>query len=719
MKIDIRMVRTGADFGVYVATKEGPRYWMILRGYSNDRRIAGYVGTPGLAGLAAVRPVTVSSIDISESMMVPYAIACLVKGSFLGLQAPSARRESRSDQVNAWEAFLDNREAVEPKDVDTKSIEIDDTILAEMTRQGLVRLVGDQGVSLINVNRIKVGRQISGFDAARVQTSVAQVLEMVDAPDLPRLGEATEALKAVTRPTSRAVAWYGAATDEQITPRLQAASAFPVLAGMIADHPIMANAVDEQQSLQPLIIERTGISKGGLKRLGKLTAGLPVGRLFDEGQEVRGEDALGVNRARRFNIAGEVSIDQALQHLAVLPPDRVPADDEQWKFFHDILAGCALPLEYGLDVPVEKTLAACKGDWKAFHATLAKAADFEPEAFTRRAMALVSSDAIEAIGDFAFTAVLPLALTSVESVDETVGQPMPEHINGALEVARKTALGESKNVAASAFEIARRFSSRIPALMEAVGLDYGIEVTEGEGLLERYGTSSFPVLTGDFTASNGLVVRPLPDHAHMVLESERLGHCVGLLYLTKAWKTKSHIYSVQSADGQVSHSTLELKAIGSAVKAEACADIAVIQHNAAHNRPPSEAATAAGNEFLMALKRGDLAMNLDEIMQWREVIQETTLPAQQGSQVSRIVSWQGVLGFDWRDAERRAAAWQEWRGIIGGAVGKGAVPDALYRHKEAQQLVRTINPTAAVHLAERALQARRQRQEEADAVPSP
>lgn len=702
----------GAD--IFIVSDERDPLWMMLRWDAEANRLAGYVGGRSRGSLPAVRPVTITDQEFSAANIGSAAVWAFIAASNLrGAIHEEAKVSKAAAQLDAWEAFLAGPGAAsKPKPADDlASDEFVDLTVAQADWMTQIRAMKNADGLLTPIRRqgFRVGAMISGFQAIAVRRSVAEVFPQVP-NDIPSgLAAAKKALSAVERPSSQAVHWYASAEGAQAVDRMQAAGSFPVLAGMIADNPILSRAVDSREALQPLLQERTGLSKGALKRIGKLRRSLPVGRLFDVEAEVRGEDALGVNRARRFTISGEISLDMALRHLADLPPDRVPQDDDSWMRYHDILAGCAIPLENALGVPVGQTLSACKGDWKVFHAQLAKAADFDPAAFDRRAIALCTTDAIEAIEDFSRTTVLPVALHSIASTDEPIPEVSTEFFEWAARVSKTICIGQSKTVAASLLEMARRYASRIPALNDATGY----QTEEGilpDGAFAKYGQHGFPRLTDAYRASNGLVIRNLTTFDEMRLESDRLKHCVGRMYLDKARKANCHIFSIQSADGSMSYSTIELSGLRGETAPQAAQNLILVQHRSRENGAVDEECRGACSEWFAKLKGNQLWVNFDEILRWREFT-----ATQQGTKDLQI-TWKGVIGMEWQDADRRQAAWEEWRYIMGGQFGKAPVPEAIFREKSARELVMAMNPKAAGILIQRGKDAERSHDE--DVAPS-
>ncbi|MEY8802106.1 PcfJ domain-containing protein [Leisingera sp. XS_AS12] len=697
LQTEFRPRDDGAD--IYMAGSGKDPSWMILRWQSETGRLSGYAASPAHGGLPTVRPVALEHAAITPETVGSMALWTFIASSNLrGTVIGQKQAMSMREQLSEWESFLagpgKSESEAAPEVSEDESVDLTSEQADWLMSNRFMKNTG--GIyTPIRTSSHQVGAPISGFQVLAVRKAIAQVFGHIPSDSTGDIEAARKALSAVERPSSRAVHWYASATGETARDRAQAAASFPVLAGMIADNPLLARAVDNRESLQPLLIKRTHLSKAALKRLGKLSKGLPVGRLFEAGEETRGEDALGVNRLRRFTVSGTVSLDVALKHLSELPPDRMPQDDASWLIYHDVLAGCAIPLENALGIPVSRTLAACKGDWKAFHATLAKAADFDPADFDRRAIALSTIDAIEAIEDFSRTAVLPTALNSIDGTGEAVPDVSNEFFSWATKVATAICTGQTKNTAGSLLEMARRYASRIPTLIEATGYETDDNILP-EGQFAHYGAESFPRLMDAFHASNGLVIRNLTSFEMLRRESSRLNHCVGRAYLGKAQKAGCFIFSVQNADASKSYSTIELSPVKGETLAQACRNFSVIQHRARSNKVPPQECKDAEAEWFKKLKDGDLWINFKEIQEWR-----LAGGAGVSSDAALNVTWKGVIGMEWQSPERRQAAWEEWRYIMGGQFGKSPSPEVIFREKGARDLVAAMNPKAAAILIER------------------
>ncbi|MFG6080361.1 hypothetical protein ACEUZ9_000911 [Paracoccus litorisediminis] len=708
MKIidEIRPREGGAD--VFLATADG-KHMGMFRWIEAEQTLAGMCGSLGEGGLAAIRPVRVKDQGMSATNVGSFATYAFLASNRIQADDPEAEAlESAAGKVAAWGDFLSqmqpggsNPSSAAEKPRRAGLVDLTIAQIAFLHQSGLIARAGGE-IAARRHSGTQIGEPISGFDAIEVQNRIAG--EIVKVPKAPEFDiAATRALLAgVTRPSAHAVCWYGLAEGQSREDRIQVARAYPILAGMIADNPILAHAVDAREAIQPLLIERTNLGKGGLKRLGKLAAALPAGKLFEEGEAVRGEDQLGINRARRFSVSGGVSLELAIRHLSSLPPDRVPEDDVSWNIYHNILAGCAIPLENALGIPVAKTLSAVKSDWKSYHAALAKSADFPVESFDRRAIALTTIDAIAALEDFSRTAVLPLILSSITEHGEPVPVMEFEFFRAGLGATANLVLGESKNIAGSMFELARRYASRINALSEAIGpINDDDDAPLPVGPFSHFGPEDFQVLTGSFTASNGLVVRPLKNFAQMREESRRLKHCVGRGgYFNGVRGGTTHIYSVQSIDGSTSYATIQLSGMTLDENEEAMRRrFAIIQNYSTNNSQPSAESLRASGEWFGALKSGNLQIHRDLMRDWIALCGK-----HEGGKV--VFSWKGACGIRWEEADRRLSAWQEWRTVIGGMVGKSDHPGVLWKSKAIRDILGEMSPATAATMERTAREAR-------------
>lgn len=609
-----------------------------------------------------------------------------------------AGSDTAQSQLAAWEEFRGGGNGKEEIRQDRLEISKEDY---GRHLQGVqhVQSSANGGLMIKRGKHLSVGAPLSGFDALKAIND-PQSPGLTRPPGNVDVQGAREALAGVARPSSIAVAWYGQAPEESRKLRMQAAQAMPVLAGLIAESRDLSRAVDEMRPIQPVLTERTGLPKSAIKRIGKLTVPLPAGPIFEAGEAAAGEDALGVNRTRRFTVSGSVSVDKAMRHLSDMPPDRTPSSDAEWEAFHDVLTGCAIPLSNAFNIPVKETLSASKGNWVAYRDTLARAADFEPEAFDRRAMALTTIDAIQAVEGFSRTAVMPQVLASIQETEQPIPPVTAEFLGDAFETSARLAVGKSKNAAAHLFEVARRYASRIPAMMELEGQTVEQADERCNERFGEYGENAFPVLTETWTAPNDIVVAPLRNMEDLRKEGEAMRHCVGG-YGRAALGASCHLYSIRTQAGE-RISTVELEGISGDDAVTAAANIRLRQNRGIGNRDPSDAAKSATTEFLKAVRNGTVPIQYEEILEWRRHRRDVGADTPARNNRAPVTTWESVLEHDWSSDETRQGLWEEWRTVMGGEIGKGPHPGVIYKDKGACDLVGAMSPRAAAILMEQA-----------------
>lgn len=732
MKLVFDKTQTGTRVDLRFAEDRESPCWGVLSLDTGTHVLQGVIGDRPAGGISNLKPVKVVNEAITLQSIEAFAALALAQvtgNAIIAEQDAKVEPGRREQDLSAFDAFL-NRGAAPAAGQARSTQRVDPRI--ELPRPELNKLAtylrempnGDGRVPS-RPRFITIGTAMPGLKAFALQRATAARFPAIGVPSID-LPAAVTALSATSRPSSNSVAYYGGhkipkdLEEEVKRNRAQAAASYPAFAGMIADSPAMAKAVDAGEPIQPLLSERTGLGKAALKRMSKITAPMPAGPVFETRQDMHGEDALGVDRQRRFATTARVEFSDSLRHLAAMPPDRTPQDDAAWLRYNDILAGCAIPLHNAFGIPVADVLMAAKGDWVRFHETLARAADFAPEQFDRATIALTTMDAIEVVDSLARQALLPQIFKSIEGTERELPEIAQEWVDRAFQASFAIVSGSAKNVAGDLFATARRYSSRIPALLNATE-DPRPDVSAAEAWTD----DTFPLLTHEFSAANGLVIRPLRDHAMMREESRRLGHCVGHAYLHAAKQASSHIFSVQSPDGTVSHSTIELSGIRGDGPAEILSNLRTVQHRAQNNGTPSDEARAAAREFVAGLKSGALPINADEIVAYREAIRRQREAERAGPVRRQAVrfTWTGALEFEWEDEDKRAAVWTEWKDILGGQWARGESPDVLYRAKQARDLLTAMDPEAAMILAERAAAARAAQEAaeaaEPDELPAP
>ncbi|MEW5424984.1 PcfJ domain-containing protein [Amorphus sp. 3PC139-8] len=535
---------------------------------------------------------------------------------------------------------------------------------------------------------IRYGEEVKVVDSPRV------ISELVDRVVEANFEAGLAALRGAIEKEHYTLAWYAAKGDVGDA-RRQAAEAYPVLAHHMAESAELRRVIDEARPLQIALTKSTGLSKGALKRLAKVSApGVEKEQGGPPPAQAAGEDAVGVNRVRRFTARDRLSTADAVRLLRDLPPDWVPDCNEQWTAFCEVASAVIRPIELLGHFRGADLLASAKGNWREYRTSLARSADLDPESVTHRQLALTASDAINVADQLSTQVVLPTALAAVRSVNGALPSARRSDAERARGVALDIILGGAKNGPGAMFTVARRWMTRTGRLDEIQRQEDGNAT--GSPLLDRYGPDAWPALALSFTASNGLVVRCLTNTAELRQESARLGHCVGAAtgryrdhYVNSARRGDCHILSVQSGDLATSYSTIELVPRSSG----AMTLPSVRQHRGRRNSEPSQASKDAFDEWRQAVQDGRLSLNWDLCATWKVEMQE-----QRQGEANDVNGWIPLLGWDPSDETRRLAFWGEWKGLLGGSWNKSDDPGILFRNAGMRDLVREISPSAAERL---------------------
>lgn len=516
----------------------------------------------------------------------------------------------------------------------------------------------------------------------------------IDLPDGFRdidLHKASEALTAVVAPSPLAVEYYGDIQSNNHERRIQAAMAYPLFAELLATDSTLRSLIEVCQPIAAALGERTKLSRGHLKRLKKIRSPLPNERLFQLREEAMGIDPLGVNRTRRHRITGELGLQQTLDLLRGYPAQWAPDNEESWIAFAELVSACAMPILDKFGIQLNEVLSATRGDWKGYKSSLARAYDANLSEFDRRAIALATADTFEMVEDFARCVIFPLLLTTITNANFNLPIPQQDLRERGYDIAFRVIIGKAKNIPVALFKAARDWASRVTSLCNAENL----EEHEKTKFNVRKDVQSWPALTDNFSASNGLVIQNLTSAPELVEEGKRMENCLGRTYQTKAWTGKCHIFSVRSNDLSQSFSTIEL----SPVSAKATGDGvygSILQHKAKRNRPPSASANIAVFQWHDALLSGKLPAAVEETQLWRNEMEE--LDAIDGrSRASdpayARVSWMSVLGRNWTNETVQLKLWVEWKThILRKPLAQARSPSFLFTRKDVRELLERLSP---------------------------
>ena len=374
----------------------------------------------------------------------------------------------------------------------------------------------------------------------------------------------------------------------------------------------------------------------------------------------------------------------------------VPADEKSWACFLDLVSACILPLSQRFLSSTEPQLAASRGNWPRYHEQLANAYGTDSLRFDRRQISMATSDVMEAIDDFSLSVFLPCCLALVTRAGEALPTPSPNDLEQAKRLSHALIVGGSRNAAVTLVECARRWMTRIPALIEAEG-----RITGDNAAGDCRQAGSWPKLAEDYSTKNGLVVQCLASEADLLEESNRLSHCVGRLYLRKARAGKCHIFSIRDSTTAISHSTFEIAAPGSRDLEAFRAGISIVQHKALRNRLPDAPAVEALAEWVNSAASGNMPLFLDEVVEWRREAALTghAGPSEGGmTRLSAEFAWSALLGRNWHQEEVRQSVWNEWSThILKGGSARASDPLQLFSGNPYRHFLAELSPRAALH----------------------
>ena len=636
------------------------------------------------------------SVDCAESLATALAAAVFLRlTGFPGIiQGNAIPVDSADDIVGGFESFL-RRES--PQD---EPVEAGNTLSDCIVIPRIVAIDGlENNVFHENSGRLYPRRDL-GLDF-KCGGSALEYAEKMQAHwqrsdySLPDgfhsldLEIAAEALSSIEVPNPVSVHYYADTRSPAHEWRLQAALSYPLLAEFMTQYDGCRNAIDAGNPLQPVLAELTGLNKGQLRRLGKVHAGLPFGRIFEFGSEVRGVDPLGLDRARQYALGGELSLEQLLTLIRQFDAGWIPVQETAWKCLIDIVAGCILPLSDRYSIPAIELLAASKGNWISFNAQLCAAYDCEPSQFDRQQMSMAISDIMEMTDDFSYSIVLPRVLAAISETGETLPFPTPQDLELAKQLAFQLMIDRSKNPAVTVLESARRWMSRIPALIAAG------ENTAANGEASDWECQpNWPRLATDFSASGGLVIQNLVSEQELLEESSRLSHCVGRLYTRKARRGDCHIFSVRNSDRSQSLSTFEVAPPVSDIEQITRSNIRIVQHKGRKNRKPGDSPCLALTEWLDAIRSQRHPINLKEVRDWRKEI-EAASPSNQARSRSPDDMWSDLLGRNHIHPDVRETVWQQWSNhILRGDLARGRDSGVIFRRAGSRQFLNHLNSTA-------------------------
>ena len=501
-----------------------------------------------------------------------------------------------------------------------------------------------------------------------------------------------EVLKLVPNPAAQTLWYYGNTKHPSHHYRIQAAQSYPLLAEYLLKIDAAVAAIDSGGRLQPIIAEVTRLNKGKLKRLAKMakpsSPNYPLERQFNTDLPIE------IQRTRRFTLANILRIEPLINALNEVDTGILPNSYCDWVRFLQITSGCALTLEKRLNISLSELLQSSKGNWKKFHHTLAQNAEIPMEGFHLDHITYAAADALEAIDDFTRSIFLPRILFHILEK----GKPLPLPTTADFLLANSASFnllrGETSNLLGFLFRLGYRWSNRNPQIVQITN-PVKEEKKANQVFEEKRKMKSWPRLAGDLVTTNELVIRNLTSEKELKEETDRLGHCVGNLYINSAKKGRCHLFSVQNAAGTRSFSTFEVSPPNTKDQQLELQRLTICQHKGKNNRVPGKKYTEALTQWINTIKQGSLELNLDEVIEWKlEANKQSNQNKFHGSGLlSPKIAWQRLLGENWDKPDIQHQLWLEWqKHILSGKLARSSNSAIILNCLPTQNFVESILP---------------------------
>ena len=703
-RIRARDPRTGEQRptdDIVVALKGRPVWAWVARapGTGTQSRLKGYVMEAESGRLPKMRRIDVTLPGIGPDDLEVSALMAAGQVAGLNLFFGRARGEGEtaqkaSDRVDAIMALIANqgRGQVEIK----RTAEGIRTPIAIRKRFGLSgsEIAGHRARAN---GTVRVGDAMDILQGMKVAGRMMRRMQMggMDVPALPEIdyARAEAALASVDHAYPSMVEWYGGkgACGTQGEDRLQAAASYPLLAGVIARKPALRAKVDSRQPIRADMLEITGLSEAGLKRLAKFRTPVAEGPVISRIEDTGGLDAVGVTRTTSFLVDGRYSLDDALASLRAIKPEWVPQDDGEWQVFLKVCRGFARPMADFLGIPEADILARSKGRWGEFLKEIAAASDVKieinkhEEQMPLKRLLFFTSDAMQSIWDFARDALIPTVLVESEkhklarhAWSGIYASPRETTFDEILAASRTILLGRSKNPAFDLLRLGRAHSTRLLKIAATWGAD---EKKPGMDGVDTSGITAPPVTR--FTADR-ITMKHLETFADMQREGEDMGHCVGRDFqLSSAHEARNIYYSVRGEDGSRSTArfTVSTRDISSSISSSIVDEatgvrICLVEHRGVRNANPPAGHARAVQAMVESITPEKIAEYAAGWVSWRKNVADTVdIAGRDGSLHGRsAMPWARLAGLPMESLdidlddihkrkvkpERAAAVWREW-----------------------------------------------------------
>lgn len=750
---------------IVVALSGRPVWAWLARtpGSSTQSRLKGYVMEADAGRLPKMHRVEVTFAGIGPDDLEVAAL--MAAGQVAGLNlffgragGEGATAQRTADRVDAIMALIANqgRGQVEVK----RTAEGIRTPIAMRKRYGLAgsEVAGHRARSN---GTVQVGDAMDILKGMKIAARMMRRMEMagMDVPAFPDIdyAGAETALAAVDHAYPSMVEWYGGkgASGTQGNDRLQAAASYPLLAGMIARKPALRAKVDNRQPIREDILEITGLSEAGLKRLAKFRTPVEEGPVISRIEEAGGTDAVGVTRTTSFLVDGRYSIEDALTSLRAIKPEWVPQDDEEWKIFLKVCRGFARPMADFLGIPEADILARSKGRWGEFLKEIAAASDVKieidkhEEQMPLKRLLFFTSDAMQSVWDFARDALIPTVL--VESDRHNLARhawsgiyasPRESTFDEILSVSRTILLGRSKNPSFDLLRLGRTHSTRLFKIAAIWGKD---DKKPDTNETETSGIAAPPVQR---FISGKITMKHLETFTDMQREGEDMGHCVGRDFqLSSAHEARNIYYSMRGEDGSRSTarftvstrdipSSTSFKVYSSVVDEETGVRISLVEHKGVENTSPPATHAHVVQEMLQSITPEKIAEYAGAWVHWRKNVADSVdILERDGARNGRsAMPWARLAGLpiealdiDLDDIQKRklkperaSAVWKEWAEHVLPKPFAGTEATILARIPAFESVVRQVLlPDRAEALLRAIAPAPEPREADAEDAPAP
>ena len=196
------------------------------------------------------------------------------------------------------------------------------------------------------------------------------------------LEAASRALASVVDPIAQAVTYYADTQGSRSEWRLQSAEAYPLFAEFVTRFQECRTAIDSGHPLRPVLSDLTKLDKGQLRRFWQVANANSLGPGLSVRFRNRGLDPLGMDRARRYSLGNEITLEQIVSLARGFDTGWIPGDETAWRLFLDIASACVQPLCIRYSVSPGTILGASKGNWARYHTQLAASYGHSPEEST-------------------------------------------------------------------------------------------------------------------------------------------------------------------------------------------------------------------------------------------------------------------------------------------------------------------------------------------------